>query len=297
MKAKVFISCGQRKDTEETIVAEQIAECLKAKGFEPYVAVQQQSLRGLKENIFEELASSEYFLFIDFKREQIAEDAHRGSLFCHQELAIASFLDIPMVGFQEAGVKPDDGILQFLQANCTPFSDRQTLCNMVADRIEEIGWRPDWKNQIALERNSEQFEDAFRLPERKNARFFHINVRNLNPYKHARNCYAFIESVQNLSSGEFLPVRTVELKWAGYTLPNATILPLSSRSIDGFFVFHESPNTPHFNLYSDSGHFYIRIKGPGDYELTYLVVSDNFEPVSSRVRMHLTGTVDEIRFE
>jgi hypothetical protein len=214
-----------------------------------------------------------------------------------QELAIASFLDMPLVGFQEVGVKSDDGILQFLQANCTPFTDRHTLCNVVADKIEQAGWKPNWKNQLVMERNPDQFSDAFRLPERKNARFFHITVRNLNPHKHARNCYAFLETIHDLSTGNSLSVKSVELKWAGYVLPNATILPSSSRYIDGFFVFHDSPNTPYFNLFSDSGHFIPRIKGPGDYELTYLVVSDNFKPVRSTFRMHLTNNLDEIKFE
>ena len=105
MKAKVFISCGQRKNTDEVMIADQISNRLSQKGYEPYIAVQQQSLNGLKENIFNELSTSEYFVFIDFKREFIAFDKealsksieYRGSLFCHQELALASYLDILLI--------------------------------------------------------------------------------------------------------------------------------------------------------------------------------------------------------
>jgi hypothetical protein len=147
LRAKVFISCGQRKDSDEVVIAQQIADRLEKKEFEPYIAVQQASLRGLKENIFQELSLSEYFLFVDFKREKISDSIYRGSLFCHQELAIASFLDIPVLGFQEQGVSPDDGILSFLQANCTPFTDRHTLANVIADKM-------NWLSGVHIGRTS-----------------------------------------------------------------------------------------------------------------------------------------------
>jgi hypothetical protein len=56
--------------------------------FDAYIAVEEQTLRGLTENIFARLANSEYFLFDDFKRDRLeGSNEHRGSLFSHQELA------------------------------------------------------------------------------------------------------------------------------------------------------------------------------------------------------------------
>jgi hypothetical protein len=133
------------------------------------------------------------------------------------------------------------------------------------------------------------------LPERKNARFFHILVKNLNPHKHARNCYAFLETAINLSNGENVQLEVVEFKWAGYVLPNATILPSSQRAIDAFFVFHDTPHTPYFNIYSDSGHFVPPIKGPGDFLMTYSVISDNFTTVKKTFRLHLEDKLDGIK--
>jgi len=295
LRARVFISCGQRKESDEVVIAQQIGERLEKKGFEPYVAVQQSSLRGLKENIFQELSLSEYFLFVDFKREKISDNTYRGSLFCHQELAIASYLDIPVLGFQEQGVSPDDGILRFLQANCTPFSDRHTLANVIADKIELAEWNPHWKNQLKMERDPSQFAENPQVPGNRMARFFYITVKNLNIYKHARNCYAFLESAYDLSAEEKIPVRLIEFKWSGYVLPNATILPSSQRPLDAFFVFNDNPETPYFRVFSDSDHFIPRIKGPGDYLLTYMVISDNFSTVRETFRMHLENKVDNIR--
>lgn len=302
LRAKIFISCGQRKGSDEANIAQCVAQRIKDKGFEPYIAIQQQTLKGLKENIFNELSSSEYFLFIDFRREKISDadsqnDIYRGSLFCHQELAIASFLEIPILGFQEDGVKPDDGILQFVQANSTRFTDRHTLDDVVAGQIDKKEWKPNWKNQLVIDRDPAQFTDAFHAQVQKDARYFHINVRNLNPHKHARNCYAFLEEVYDLSKGNIMPVKTVELKWEGYLLPYVTILPSSYRNIDGFYVFHDHPYIPHFSPFTDASTFVPKIKGAGDYKLTYIVVSDNFEPVKATFKMHLADKLDEVRLD
>src|SRR6266571_4187938 len=96
LRARVFISCGQSKHSDEVETARKIARRLQELGFDPYIAVEEQTLRGLKENIFSQIENSEYFVFVDFKREQLVSNdppMHRGSLFSHQELALASFLD------------------------------------------------------------------------------------------------------------------------------------------------------------------------------------------------------------
>ena len=116
INARVFISCGQRP--EELEIAELIQKGLQDIGFSVYVAKKDHVLSCLTRNIFDKLETSEYFLFIDFKREKlirikegIEEDnkSFRGSLFTNQELAIATFLkDIEVLGFQEKGVRPKD---------------------------------------------------------------------------------------------------------------------------------------------------------------------------------------------
>src|SRR5579859_2083065 len=106
LRARVFLSCGQNKDSEEPSIASEIKDKLTALGSDTYVAVGEQSLRGLKENLFEQLSRSEYFVFVDFKRERLdSKDIHRGSLFSHQELAVASFLEIEVLALQEQGVR------------------------------------------------------------------------------------------------------------------------------------------------------------------------------------------------
>ena len=156
LNARVFLSCGQRPD--ELDIAKEILDKLYEMGFEPYIALVEQSLLGIKENIFRRLQESEYFIFIDFRRERLArfideniEDikVHRGSLFSNQELAIATFLqDIDVIAFQEIDVKKEDGILKYIQANCYPFSDRGNLPDLVIKKVRERGWIPFWRKEL-----------------------------------------------------------------------------------------------------------------------------------------------------
>ena len=50
--AKVFISCGQQKESYEVDIAHKIKERLEELGYDPYIAVEEKTLRGVKENIF-----------------------------------------------------------------------------------------------------------------------------------------------------------------------------------------------------------------------------------------------------
>lgn len=295
-RAKIFISCGQSKISDEVEIAHRIAERILSLGFEPYVAVEEQSLRGVKENIFSQLETSEYFIFIDFKREKIirdGEDIFRGSLFSHQELALASYLDIPLLSFQEHGVKKDDGLLRFLQGNCIPFSDRHLLPSVVSDEISRREWSSGWKNALYLDRDPKQYSDA-KIQDGRLCRFFHIDVKNLHQRKTALNCYAYLEKVYDVQNKKDISIRTVEFKWAGYVIPYASIMPKSFRSIDAFFVSHVAPTQMMFNIYTDSSQFVPRIIGPGEYDFTYLVVSENFLPVSRKFRITVGNTLADI---
>jgi hypothetical protein len=75
-------------------------------------------LNGFTENILPMLEKSEYYLFIDFRREEIGSQRFRGSLFSHQELGIATYLKKEhILIFQEKGVLDRDGIKGFIQVS------------------------------------------------------------------------------------------------------------------------------------------------------------------------------------
>lgn len=295
LRARVFISCGQSKRTDEVETARLIAQRLHQLGFDPYVAVEEQTLRGFKENIFAQLEKSEYFIFVDFKREQLAESnppVCRGSLFSHQELALASFLEISVVAFQENGVKSDDGILRFLQTNATTFSDRPLLPNIIADEVQRRGWNAGLRNEVVLEREPKQKVDAHLGNTQQVGRFFHLSVRNLHSRKTATNCYAYLEKATRLNPYTDIPLNTIEFKWAGYVLPNAHVSPGSVRRVDAFWINHNNPTVLQFNTFSDSTEFIPQIQGEGEYELSYSIVSDNFPPARISLKLKLSASLE-----
>ncbi len=309
LRARVFISCGQSKDSGEIQTAHEIFEKLTQLGYDPYIAVEEQTLLGVKENIFRQIEASEYFVFIDFKRERLAPNSgacvlpawgtkaiYRGSLFSHQELAVASYLNIPWIAFSEDGVKQQDGLLRFLQGNSQPFTDRDSLPSQVVKTIQCKGWDPLWKNQITLFRETQQFTDATRQPPNAKARFFHVEVKNLHRYKAAINCRVYLDEIRNIKNDENIPLQVVEFKWAGYTLPDAVIRPGSRRRFDAFYVLHQDPTRLEFNLFTDSTEFIPRIPGPGDFKMSYAVISENFQVARGAFALHVGNNLEEITF-
>ena len=108
-----------------------------------------------------------YFILIDFKRELLASsDEHRGSPFCHQELALATYLEKRVLVFQEQGVRKFDGIIQFLQANAITFRNRADVPLLVRTAVLEENWNANWRDELTLSRLSDQHADELYPPHR-----------------------------------------------------------------------------------------------------------------------------------
>ena len=283
-RARVFISCGQSKQTDEAQVAAAIRDRLTELGFDPYIAVAEQTLRGVKENVFEQLRKSEYFLFVDFKCEMLGDSQlHRGSLFSHQELAIASLLDIDVAAFQEKGVKPLDGLMQFLQANTIEFADKNLLPDAVANIVHRRGWNPRWRNELVLEASAPV--DTGR------AKCFHVSVRNRHHNKPALNCFAYLESAIKRPNMN-IPLKTVEFKWAATIWPSVSVAAGSARLFDACHIEYTDPYHVWFQVHTDSPLEY-RPQLPrevGQYELSYLVTAENFPPARGQFVLDLRSS-------
>src|SRR5437764_14665793 len=86
MAARVFISCGQSQTTERQ-VAKRLERWFREKGFDPYIAIQAQSLSDINAGIINVLRASDFYVFIDFRREKLSNarpPAYRGSLFTNR---------------------------------------------------------------------------------------------------------------------------------------------------------------------------------------------------------------------
>jgi hypothetical protein len=296
-KARVFISCGQRTQREKNIGLE-IDRFFKDKGFETYFAEKVHSPEALTEHIFKFLRESEYFVFIDFKREKISKDDFRGSLFVNQEIGISTFLKIPGLGFFENGIKRE-GILSFQIYNAFPFDDGTEIINRL--REETRDWDPNSVNELFLSYNPQYDSRNVTLnnhPQRPLTDWWHIEVRNRNKNKHAFTCLSYLTKITNTVSNENYEIPSIELIWSGLGDFIVNIMANGKRELDAFHII-QNENVIRFQSRAPtttSQRFNLPVLKNGIYLLEYSVVSSNFEVASREFLLKHSSSHKEIEF-
>ena len=139
MAGKVFISCGQATNAERA-VGNTLFEWFKEKGFHPYLAIDVPTLFDLNSQILKELASSDFFLFINFKRELVGGYNLPLSLFSHQELAIAYSLGFDRVIIVNQKEALKEGVLKFIVSNTPEYGDAAEVLGIVKKTVETAKW-------------------------------------------------------------------------------------------------------------------------------------------------------------
>jgi hypothetical protein len=192
-----------------------------------------------------------------------------------------------------------EGVLSFVQGNCTKFSDRNKLLPSIADKVSKT-WQPYWLDQIRITRDSSQFADGLHIhpqfPKGRPVRYFHLDVKNDHLSKTAFNCYAYLEKISDVKTGKAVDLKLVEFKWRGVVFPNIVIPHKSSRELDAFFVYHDSPAQLHLGAFTDSPE-HMKLLPAGQYELTFVVHLQNFGVTSSTFKLHVGGgNLNDIQF-
>jgi hypothetical protein len=297
--ARVFVSCGQRTKAERKFGTE-VKKFLRAEGYCPYVAVGAHSSRSLREEIFDRLQTAEYVLFVDFRRERVGRTVtRRGSLFSHQELAVASFLDTDVLPFQQRGVKRE-GVLDYIQGNPVPFDSPADLLEKVKSEIRDAGWRSDWRRDLTVELVKEGPDDAT-WPDGRRARYFHIWVRNQHRRLVASECTVFLTRVIELATGTVRVPDSVQLKPRRSVDLFVAIPPGHAAQFDVAFIFFDAPSNAlaginPFKIDSTTAARQALLEGPGEFELTYEIYSREFPPIRATGRLLLGSTVDQANF-
>jgi hypothetical protein len=316
MQAQIFLSCGQNPDYDEPAFFNLVEQKIKSLEFDCYVAAHKQSPRSIRENVFKQLEESDYFVFIDFKREKLEKTPsfwkqllrllsykpskiHRGSLFTNQELALASFLEMEIMLFQEDGVQQRDGMLSAIQGNTIPFSNRNDLPALIAKQIKQRNWTIQTRNTLTL--SVYPHSHALRQRDDRIVKPFHIKVENLHHRKAARNCFTYLDEVVELNSNRNISQdekwETVEFKWGRTSLPAVRIAPKPSyRFFDAAWLFENAGQGIEMKFFnsivpSPTDYFPHQLK-PGRYRLTFSVVSENFAPVRKSFIFEFGQTID-----
>lgn len=320
MKAQIFLSCGQNHEERP------IAEAIKSKieksdlGFGCYVACEVQDLRDLRDIIFKRLEESDYFVFVDFKREELKDKKdkdgrpiHRGSLFTNQELAVASYIGLGncVLLLQEEGVEERGGVLNAVLANLredeTRFKSAERdelpnrIYNLIKAKLDNREWNNQTRNTLAL--SVYPHSRYLQLPNGGPVvRPFHIQVKNLHHRKDARNCFAYLDGVVDLNKNEKINHgwETAEFKWAHTRLAAVRITAKpSSRYFDAvcLFINQGRIEMSFFNPFAPSHTDYYPYKlGPGKYRLTFSVISDNFMQAQKNFIFEFGQTLESGKF-
>jgi len=142
----IFISCGQYSQ-EEKKLGEKIYELIKGKTqYQPYYADKQTSLKGLTDNIFNQLNKCIGIVAILHNRDLVGaptENTYRGSVWIEQEIAIASFIEqilgrhIEVFLYIETGLKLE-GVRKYIHLNSTmDFTKSDEVIFDLEDKISK----------------------------------------------------------------------------------------------------------------------------------------------------------------
>jgi len=324
MCAKVFISCGQREDENDTYevdVAGAVDELLREKlHYDTYLACSIQDLTGLDAAIRRGLETSDYFLFIDFCREDLeGKSLCRGSLFSHQELALAYYLgfgdNLIYLQDQFKSMIDREGLLRVLQVKRIPFGktgERGSKEKVVEIIEREVKARWDTRYSRLLvpvlethatppflyrDHRTENIPDDWR-----------IRVRGIEVHNGRRDRAALgvTLTMSNLyrDMDEIECPDTSALKVGGhYRTYQANIPPRRFRTFDTLVFFSNFPGRVYFNSLNDIAvpcrelggkPFKTPVCGePGLYHMKFRIDSFDFPGREFYLELHLKPSPEE----
>lgn len=214
-------------------MASNIARWFSDEGFEPYVAIESQSIQDLNAGIIGNLKAADYYVFVDFRREQVRTSTdgipvYRGSLFTQQELAIAYVLGFEQCVFlRQSGVLLE-GIGQYILSNAASFEESTQALPVLQEHVRKRGWAKHYSRHLRIEK-LRWSKDSIRYGDHTGANsqrvlFGEIHNRRLDVG--ALDVVVRLVNVKPEPSGrDCQPVDRSNLKWAGHPAYSCIIRP------------------------------------------------------------------------
>jgi hypothetical protein len=288
---RVFISCGQNSRIERD-VARRVTQLLLDRGYSPYVAIQAQSLADVNSGIIQQLEDADYYIFIDFRRERVrwfSKSPFRGSLFTHQELAIAHRAGFDHVLlFQEQGVLLE-GLLRYWGGNAITFTSRSEVPAAVIEAIEQRRWLPTYSRHLIATRPRWE-QHIIRTPQ-ITGRFLFVDIENRRPTTAAHNTTARLDTITAPDGAVSLSTNRSPLKVTGQRAYAQDIWPGSHGAVDALAVGIDQPHAIFLHTSLDVPRVAPIITAPGRYLLEYSVIASNFPNMRFTVELDFTGSL------
>ncbi|MEK6645478.1 MAG: hypothetical protein AABY84_02230 [Candidatus Firestonebacteria bacterium] len=299
MSAKVFISCGQ-KNSDEISIAGEIKSWLEKQGFMAYVAKETHSFEDTKKSIIFELENSNYYLFIDFKRERICESGneikYRGSLFSHQELALASYVGFGNTIFIQEKDVEQNGFLGYILSNPVVFNNKAEVLSLVENEVKEHNWDKNYSRHLIPEsicKNGPFIYNDQQGQGQNSEYIWSCRIQNKNTNRDARNVKAILSGIKNPKDNNVKPfIDGKYLKWAGhYMCFEQTIPRLNSRRLDLFSIYDNRLFKIYLHDDSDESRTPVNDGNSGDVYLEYSVYAQDFPVLRFVLKVKLTGNI------
>lgn len=294
MSGKVFISCGQADQSERKATIS-IRNCLKKIGFDPYVAIEAQSIQDVNSGIIRNLTSADYYIFVDLPREKLSgsPEEYRGSLFTHQELAIAYTLGFEEVLFIKHSSVKLEGIGKYILGNARRFNDIDEVPRIVKQEIKQRGWSPQYSRHLIprmpIPTRAIRYSDHTGSYTQY---VYHVDVENRRRDVGALSAIASLEALI-LPSKQTISPDSSYLKWAGQIGYERTIPPNTVARFDAFAI-EDQPGHNCVYLHS-AADMYPRqpiLQGQlGQFTLNYEVFAQGFPVLKFAVALNLTGNI------
>ena len=294
MPSKIFISCGQGND-EERQIASQIKTWLIGQGYDPYVAIETQSIQDVNTSIIGNLKTSDYYIFIDFAREQIGmkngSPIFRGSLFTNQELSVAYMLEFEEVLYLQQDNVKLEGIGKYLLSNAIPFKSKSDVLSLVEKAIIQKGWAPSYSRHLSL--GSPTYAGAWSYGDHTGSysdHIWHLPIKNLRYDIAAFDTVVRLNEIVDTNGNSMLSVDRNFLKWAGKkTAYSATILPRDECKFDLFALDQVNNSLLRLHSEQDNPPRQPIITVPGNYVLHYQLFSKGFPLLEFDIQLTLTS--------
>jgi len=312
--ALVFVSCGQHTADERKASAE-VKSYLEGEGFDVFVALEAQILQDIDFGMIDKLRRSDYFLFIDFKREKLrCGGQYRGSLFTHQELALSYHLKFEKVIFLKHEKVKLEGIAQFLMANATEFSEFSEVLNKVQDLVKKHEWTPKYSRHLVVSTEGVYFH-AKVLPYRDHTTgcsgrddlVAFAEVENRRSDTAAIHTVAVLSELNRCEDGKWKKLKLHDqnrLKWAGHRkaydcliFPAPTPTEPSKEKFSLFALEKSNPTTVNLHSELDVDPREPIIDGVGEYRLTYKVYSITLPLLTFTVELHVAESLEKSKVD
>ena len=291
MPAKIFVSCGQANAAERE-TARRIKERLTHQGFEVYVAIQAQSVEDVNSGIIRQLKNSDYYVFVDFRREALGPeaDANRGSLFTHQELAIAYMSGFEhVVFFQEKGVKLE-GLLRYMGANPAEFETHNQLLELIENSIRDRRWNVHYSRHLIA--TGPRWSSGILSYGDLIGRFLYIDIENRRSDLAAYDTVARLEFIRCRGGDKRPCPNRSHLKITGQPGFTQIIWPSNHGAFDLLVVARDQPSNVFLNNALDVTPKTPIIERSGSYALEYAVLAKEFPTLYFTIDLDLTGDLD-----